>query len=182
VPNSVFRAVLVTFGRRDVLAGAIGAAFLLLLGVAPGHSGVAELAKSAAWRLGNQLSPAALLYAQGNQEDKVEQLLSGIKPLAEAMEVEIKPLPPRAATSAETYATVIHYLIEGDGAEIGRAISAKFGDEAGTLYEVSVKSNLLILLYQAGDDQGIGGVIKSRMTEIGLPENLWDGRCHRHRQ
>lgn len=175
MPDSVFRAALAAFGRRDVLGGAIGGVFLLLLGVTPGHSGVAELAKAAAWRLGDQLSLAALLYAQGNQEDKVEQLLSGIKPLAEAMQVEIKPFPPRAATSTETYATVIHYLIEGDGAELGRAISAKFGNEAATLYEVSVKSNLLILLYQPGDDQGIGGVIKSRMTEIGLPENLWMG-------
>ncbi len=46
---------------------------------------------------------------------------------------------------------------------------------AGTLYEVSIKSNLLLLLYEPGDDQGIGGVIQSRMSEAGMPENLWMG-------
>lgn len=51
----------------------------------------------------------------------------------------------------------------------------KFGNAAGTLFEVSVKSNLLILLYQPDEDQGIGSVIQSRMSEIGLPENLWMG-------
>ena len=58
--------------------------------------------------------------------------MSGIKPLAQAMEVKIKPYPPRS------------------GAMIGQ----KFGTPAGTLFEVSIKSNLLILLYQSGEDQG----------------------------
>ena len=82
-----------------------------------------DLAKAAAWRIGDQLSLAGLLYAQGGQEDNVEQLLSSTKPLAEAMEIEIKPFPPRAATPTETYAEMIHYLIKGDGAEIGREIA-----------------------------------------------------------
>ena len=33
----------------------------------------------------------------------------------------------------------------------------------------------MLLLYEPGNDQGIGGVIQSRMTEVGLPENLWMG-------
>lgn len=33
----------------------------------------------------------------------------------------------------------------------------------------------MLLLYEPGDDQGIAGVIQSRMTEVGLPENLWMG-------
>jgi len=163
-----------TLSREGIITLAVGA-FLLLFVVGEGRAAVEDLAKAAAWRLGDQLSLAALLYAQGNQEDKVEQLLSNIKPVAEAMEVEIKPFPPRAADSAQTYADVIHYLIEGDGAELGREIAEKFGNPAGTLYEVAVKSNLLILLYEPGEDQGIGGVIQARMTEIGLPENLWIG-------
>jgi hypothetical protein len=153
----------------------VAGALLLLLGLPAARAGIDDLAKAAAWRVGDQLSLAAFLYAQGNQEGNVEQLLSSTKPLAEAMEIEIKPFPPRAATSTETYAEIIHYLIEGDGAEIGRVLSQKFGNDAGTLYEVSVTSNLLLLLYEPGEDQGIGGVIHARLSEIGLPENLWIG-------
>ncbi|MEX1060985.1 MAG: hypothetical protein WED13_08180 [Methyloceanibacter sp.] len=131
------------------------------------------MAKAAAWRIGDHLSLAGLLYAQGGEADNVEELLSSIRPLTETMKIEIKPFPPRAATPVETYAEMIQYLIKGDGAEIGRQIAQKFGKEAGTLFEISVKSNLLILLYEPGEDQGIGGVIQSRCTEIGLPNNLW---------
>lgn len=171
----LFPSVPEALSRRHLLAWVLGAAFLLLLGIPPGRAGVDELAKAAAWRLGDQLSLAGLLYAQGGQDDKVEKLLSALKPMIDPMELTIKPFPPRVETSAATYADVIHYLIEGDGAELGREIAGKFGKEAGTLFEVAVKSNLLILLYQPGDDQGIGGVIQSRCSEIGLPENLWMG-------
>ena len=171
----VLRVSLEALSRRGILTLAITGALLLAFGAGEAGATPEDLAKAAAWRLGDQLSLAGLLYAQGNQEDKVAELLSGIKPLAEAMQVEIKPFPPRSANSSQTYADVIHYLIAGDGAALGSEIGQKFGTPAGTLFEVSVKSNLLILLYQPGEDQGIGGVIQARMSEIGLPENLWMG-------
>jgi hypothetical protein len=161
--------------RRRLFTWLLAGAFLLLLGVPAMRAEITDLAKAAAWRLGDQISLAGLLYAQGNQDDKVEQLLTSIKPLAEAMEIEIKSFPPRAAAETETYADMLHYLIKGDGAETGQQIAQKFGLPAGILYEVSIKSNLLLLLYEPGDDQGIGGVIQSRMSEVGLPENLWVG-------
>ncbi len=153
------RGLLGALSRRSVLAPALAGTLLLLFFTGDARAGTEELAKAAAWRLGDQISIAGLLYAQGNHDDKVD----------------IKPFPPRSPDSSQTYADVIHYLIQGDGADVGREIAEKFGNPAGTLYEVAVKSNLLLLLYQPGEDQGIGGVIKSRMTEIGMPENLWIG-------
>jgi hypothetical protein len=169
-----FRGLLGALSRQGVFALAL-AGSLLLLFTGDVQAGTEELAKAAAWRLGDQISIAGLLYAQGNHDDKVDEIMKAMKPLAEAMQLEIKPFPPRSADSSQTYADVIHYLIQGDGADLGREIGEKFGNSAGTLYEVAVKSNLLLLLYQPGEDQGIGGVIKSRMTEIGMPENLWIG-------
>lgn len=169
-----FRGLLGALIWRGVFALALAGSFLLLF-TGDVQAGTEELAKAAAWRLGDQISIAGLLYAQGNHDDKVDEIMKAMKPLAEAMQLEIKPFPPRSADSSQTYADVIHYLIQGDGADLGREIGEKFGNSAGTLYEVAVKSNLLLLLYQPGEDQGIGGVIKSRMTEIGMPENLWIG-------
>jgi hypothetical protein len=159
--------------RNYRFAWVLATALLLLVVASSPRAEESAVAKAAAWRIGDQLSLAGLLYAQGGEEENVKQLLDSIKPLTEAMQIEIKPFPPRAATPVETYAEVIQYLIKGDGAEIGRRISEKFGSGAGTLFEVSVKSNLLILLYEPGDDQGIGSVIQSRCNEISLPNNLW---------
>ena len=60
-----------------------------------------------------------------------------MKPLTDAMKIEVKPFPPRGETPAETYAAVIEYLIKGDGAEIGRKIGEQFGKNAGLLFEIS---------------------------------------------
>jgi len=154
-------------------AWALAAAVLLVLGIASVHAQESAVAKAAAWKIGDQLSLAGLLYAHGGEDTTVKELIDSIKPLTDAMKIEIKPFPPRAATPVETYAAVIEYLIKGAGADIGRKIAEQFGKNAGLLFEISVKSNLLILLYEPGDDQGIGGVIQSRANEVGLPNNLW---------
>jgi hypothetical protein len=158
-----------SFRRRCFALGAI----LLLLLFAPARAEDSAVAKAAAWNIGDNLSLAGLLYAQGGEEENVTQLMARITPLTDAMKITVKPFPPRAATPVETYADVIQYLIKGDGAEIGRQIGKDFGNEAGTLFEVSVKSNLLILLYEPGNDQGIADVLQARCAEIGLPNNLW---------
>ena len=158
---------------KQRFAWALAAAVLLVLGIASVHAQESAVAKAAAWKIGDQLSLAGLLYAQGGEDTNVKELIDSIKPFTDAMKIEIKPFPPRAATPVETYAAVIEYLIKGAGADIGRKIAEQFGKNAGLLFEISVKSNLLILLYEPGDDQGIGGVIQSRANEVGLPNNLW---------
>jgi hypothetical protein len=159
--------------KRNFVYALVAAAILLVLGIASAQAEESAVAKAAAWKIGDQLSLAGLLYAQGGEEENVKELLDSVKPLTDAMKIEVKPFPPRAETGVATYAAVIEYLIKGDGAEIGRKIGEQFGKNAGLLFEISVKSNLLILLYQPGDDQGIGNLIQSRCNEVGLPNNLW---------
>jgi hypothetical protein len=149
------------------------AALLYVACIASAGAQESAVAKAAAWRIADQLSLAGLLYAQGGEDDNVKELIDSIKPLTDSMKIPIKPFPPRAETPVETYAAVIEYLIKGDGAEIGREMAKQFGRNVGLLFEISAKSNLLILLYEPGDDQGIGSVIQSRANEIGLPNNLW---------
>ncbi len=158
--------------RRDRCAWMLGIA-LLLLGASSTHAQESAVAKAAAWRIGDHLSLAGLLYAQGGEQENVDELIKSVEPLTGAMDVKIKPFPPRTASGPETYAEVIQYLIKGDGAEIGREIEKGFGKAAGTLFEIAVKTNLMILLYEPGNDQGMADVIRTRCTEIGLPNNLW---------
>ena len=133
--------------------------------------------KGGAWLLGDNLSFAALLYNQGAAAETVDKFLSKAKTLADILGVQIKPFPAKSAKSAEATADLIHYLIQGDGALIGAALARKYDDEHGTLFEVAVKSNLLILLYAPGDSlgQSIADLIKTRLESIGLPARLWTG-------
>ncbi len=131
--------------------------------------------KGGAWLLGDNLSLAALLYNQSAPADMTQRFLDKAKKIAEIFEIEIKPFPAKASDTAEASADIIHYLIAGDGAQVGVALAKKFDDEHGMLFEVAVKSNLLILLYAPGDDLGksISQVIQSRLGSMSLPRNLW---------
>ena len=161
------------FARRRLLAPLALAAVLLFLAAAMVRAQESPVAKAAAWRIGDHMSLAGMLYAQGGEEDNVKELIESVKPLTDAMQIQIKPFPPRGASQVETYAEMIQYLIKGDGAEIGRQIGKDFGKAAGMLYEVAVKSNLLILVYEPGHDQGFADVLQARCVEIGLPNDLW---------
>jgi hypothetical protein len=131
--------------------------------------------KGGAWLLGDNLSLAALLYNQNAPADMVDRFLTKAKKLADIFQVDLKPFPVKASDSAQASADIIHYLIAGDGAHIGVELAQKLDDEHGILFEVAVKSNLLILLYAPGDDLGhsIADVIQKRLTSINLPSGLW---------
>src|SRR5262245_59980420 len=162
-------------GRRKLIALALAAATLPLFGGSGACAEPAGAIRAAAWRLGDRLSLATFLYARGGQDDAVERFRSSIKPITEAMGITIAPFPPRAATSVDSYGEVMLYLVEGAGAETGRALAVKFGKDASLLYDAAIKSNLLLMLCEPYDDHGLGGVIRSRMSEAGLPEQLWIG-------
>jgi hypothetical protein len=135
------------------------------------------MTEGGAWILGNNLSLAALLYSQDAPDKMVSELMTKAKKIADIFGVEIKPFPAKASTKVQSGVDIVNYLIDGDGAQVGVALAQKLGEEHGILYEVSVKSNLLILLYGPGESLGksIAEVIRSRLQSINLPENLWMG-------
>jgi hypothetical protein len=164
--------------RRRVLESlAIMGLCLPIAGTAAFAEDESKTTQGGAWLLGDNLSLAALLYNQGADPAMIDRFLSKAKKLADIFGLEIKPFPAKAGSSSASTADMIHYLIAGDGAALGAALARKYGDAHGVLFEVSVKSNLLILLYAPGDDLGrsIAEVIKSRLTSIQLSENLWIG-------
>ncbi len=164
--------------RRHVLQSLAISAFVLpAAGAAAFAEEGSKTTRGGAWLLGDNLSIAALLYNQGASNDAVDRFLSKAKKIAEIFGLTVKPFPAKAGSSAASSADLIHYLIAGDGAALGAALARKYDDAHGVLFEVSVKSNLLILLYAPGDSLGrsIADVIKSRLTVIHLPDKLWGG-------
>jgi hypothetical protein len=150
------------------------AAMLLGLIVAFASSADAgDKTKLAAWAIGHNLSLAALLYSQDALQQNIDSPLGKAKTAAQFAKVDIKPFPPKGKTGAETQATMIHYLIKGDGWSTGEALVKKHSLEHGTLFEIAVKSNIGIILYQPGNDGGIANVIKKRAEQIRLPPELW---------
>jgi hypothetical protein len=160
-------------GRRDVLAGLAAVMTLCMSRTAKAED--ANTTKGAAWILGDRLSLAALLYNQNAAPDQMNRYLDNAKGVASDLGLSVPPFPAKAADSSEATADLVHYLIAGDGAQIGAALAKKYDSSHGELFEVAVKSNLLILLYGPGDSLGlsIAQVVRDRMQSVGVPERLW---------
>jgi hypothetical protein len=152
----------------------IAAALIVMAAAAwasPAEAG--DKSKLAAWAIGHNLSLAALLYSQGAPQQNIDPPLGKAKTAAQFAKVDIKPFPPKGKTAAETQAIMINYLIKGDGWSTGAALVKRYSLEHGTLFEIAVKSNVGIVLYQPGNDGGIANVIKKRAEQIKLPPELW---------
>jgi hypothetical protein len=160
--------------RRFLLTSGMAASGgFLPLGSARAAEAASAATRAAAFIVGDNLSLAALLYARGAKQDTIDGLLAKCNAFAKDLGVTVKPFPPRGKTDTATMADVIHYLIKGEGWAIGTALVNRYDKGHGLLFEVAVKSNLLMLLHQPGDDSGIGNIVKSRCEELKLPPQLW---------
>ena len=69
---------------------------------------------------------------------------------------------------------MIDYLL-AQGQRIGRELAKKYGPEQAALFEVALKSNLLVLLYSPGSDatNSISAAITRAAPQAKLPDELW---------
>jgi hypothetical protein len=129
----------------------------------------------AAWRLGSRLSLAALANDRGvttNVTTWLEEARSAAKSLDTS--VTDLPAPANAAESSAASPQVLNYL-SVEGRRIGRDLSAAYGANHAALFEVALKSNLLILLYSPRSTtvEAISAAIRRAAPQAGLPTELW---------
>lgn len=130
--------------------------------------------KEHAWDLGHNLSLAALGNAEGGASSAVESLLAKAKGNGKTFGVTIPDLPPRSTDKASNRAEALAYLLQKVGGPMGGILKKDFDEEHALLFEISLKSNLLLMLYLPGEKepQTIANVIRTRSARIGLPEYL----------
>ena len=129
--------------------------------------------KAIAWELGNKLSLAALLYDMNGTANSDSFIKA--KTLATEMDAQVPPFPAKSGNKARDSAAIASYLLNEAGKPIIQKIKEKHGSEHTQLFEMALKSNLLLMLYGPGDEEGkaISNVIKRNGTRLNLPENLW---------
>ena len=102
-----------------------------------------------AWLLGSNLSLAALANDRAADAEKVADWFDKSQRLAKLLGTTVADLPPRpAAGQVDPQADrAIEYLFD-QGQAIGRHLAAQYGDDHAALFELAVKSNILLVLYQ----------------------------------
>jgi hypothetical protein len=132
--------------------------------------------RRAAWLLGSKLSLAALANEHGAPADQVQKLFGQSNALAKKLNIPLKALPARPAPAAARPANdaALDYLFS-EGQEVGSALAKGQGADHAALFEVAVKSNILLALYKPDSPttQAIAAAIERAGERAKLPSTLW---------
>jgi hypothetical protein len=132
--------------------------------------------RRAAWLLGSKLSLAALANEHGAPADRVRKMFEQSSALAKKLSIPLKALPDRPAASAAppTKDSALDYLFS-EGQEVGGELAKGHGADHAALFEVAVKSNILLVLYKPDSPtaQAIGTAIERAGERANLPSTLW---------
>jgi hypothetical protein len=132
--------------------------------------------RRAAWLLGSKLSLAALANEHGAPADQVKKLFEQSTALAKKLNAPLRALPTRPATSAAPRANyaALDYLFS-EGQEIGSELAKGHGADHAALFEVAVKSNILLVIYKPASPttEAISAAIERAAERAKLPSTLW---------
>ena len=129
--------------------------------------------RAVAWELGDKLSMAAILYDLKGVESS--DSLSKAKILAQEAGATVPAFPTKTGDKSKDTAAIMAYLLNDVNKNIGGSVKSKYGQEEAALFEMSLKSNVLLLIYAPGDSLGktVAKVIRTNGKTANLPENLW---------
>ena len=131
--------------------------------------------RARAWELGGKLSLAAVGLASNALPSTVQKVFDSARELVKGLGVDVPLLPERELDRTQTQALVMKYLLADAGAPIAGHLGATYGGDHSALFEVSVKSTLLLLFYTPGGQEGaeVATVIRKSAVDARLPEGLW---------
>lgn len=128
-----------------------------------------------AWLLGSKLSLSALAYDRGAPAESVAEWFSQARTLALSLGTSITDLPPRPnAITGPVGGQTLDYLFQL-GQSVGRDLAQLQGPDHAALFEVALKSNVLLVLYEPGDSlvDAVATAIKSAGMRAKLPATIW---------
>jgi hypothetical protein len=137
-------------------------------------SGIAAVDRFNAWSVASAWSLAAGVAAKGLDADKYEPFLAEARRAAEALGVELPPLPTIDDPN-ERVAETITELRNESGAKLVAALSRRVDPAAGKAARLAIDSHLLLLWYtQSGADAISASVaIQAAGEASDLPPELW---------
>lgn len=129
--------------------------------------------KAIAWNLANNLGMAAILYDLKGAA--TSDSLSKAQILAQEVGTSVPAFPSKSGAKIKDTAAILSWLLNDVFKNVGSAVKTKYGAEEAALFEISLKSNILLLIYGPGEKEGatIAKVIRNNAKTANLPETLW---------
>ena len=127
------------------------------------------------WELGGKLSLAAVAAANAMPKPTVDKVFASAKDIGVSLGVDVPPLPERKLDRTEAQADALGYLLRDAGAPIAGRLGSAYGPDHAALFEIAVKTNLLLMFYAPGEkeSQTIAALVRKRAADARLPEEVW---------
>jgi hypothetical protein len=124
-----------------------------------------------AWLLGSKLSLAALANERGGDPAEVQKWFAQSQMLAKLLGTTVEPLPAPSATAS---GNGVDYVF-AQGQRIGRDVATTYADDHAALFELAVKSYVLLALYQphAPVAEALADAVDKAGQRAGLPAQLF---------
>lgn len=130
-----------------------------------------------AWALGSNLSLAALGNDRALSAERIAEWFDKSRRLSTLVNITVADLPmrPPAGQIDPTAPQAMEYLFD-QGQSIGRQLATQFGDDHAALFELALKSNILLVRYepQAPVVKALAAAISQAGERAKLPPELYD--------
>ena len=145
-----------------------------ILGVSA--QGNAESTQKLSWILGSKLSLAAVVHAEGMEKAVVDKQFMSAVNAAVPLDIKLPALPARKGDKIDDKASTLVYLLNTTGNPIGGILGRNYGADHAAIFEIALKSNILLMMYGPGESTSntIANVIRTRRTTAGLPNGMTD--------
>ena len=124
--------------------------------------------------LGQKLSQAAMVNGRA-APDLVARTFKAAGTVADiTLQTKLSPLPEVTGDRAKDGAAGMHYLLNGQGKELGEKIAADFGETSVAAYELAVKVNMLPMLYIDDPKDKMGDTMAEVFARLATKAKLPD--------
>jgi len=136
----------------------------------------ADSKKRIAWELGSNLSLSGILHAQSAEKGVVVRRFAAAKKAGAALGITIPDLPATSGDKIKDSALILQYLLVSNGTPIGNILQQNLGPEHAAIFEIALKSNVLLMMYGPGESttNTIANVIRNRRPTTNLPNAMTD--------
>ena len=126
------------------------------------------------WQAAGKWSLAAAMFAKQLPAERLEPILKEANNAATELGLSLPPLPTPAAEQTPEQA-VVGTLSGESAASFVAATAERFGQEAGALADLAIRTNLLLLTYSPRRDDvaAEGAQLRSTAEGSGLPSDSW---------
>jgi hypothetical protein len=129
----------------------------------------------AAWELGSKLTLAALANDRSLVPEDVAGWIAEARDAAETLGTSIDELPAPAAKTGDKGSSAVHDYLFQQGQRVWRDLTEAHGPDHAALFEVAVRSNVLLVLYAPGSSaaDSLANSIREAGPRANLPPDLW---------